>query len=142
VEGLWIWVLGIDFAFVWGLLFFVLNFVPNIGSIVAAVPPILMAFVQFGPGHALMLAVGLLGIEQFIGNFIDPKIQGRALQVSPAVVLVSIIFWTWAWGVPGAFLAMPITIALMMVFSQVESLQPLAILLSRPGNDEVLKRSN
>lgn len=138
VEGIWIWVLGVEFAFVWALLFFVLNFVPNIGSVIAAIPPVLLAFVQYGPVWGLVLAVGLLVIEQFIANYIDPRIQGKVLSISPFVVLLSILFWAWAWGIAGAFIAVPVTITIMIVCSHVPALQPVAILMTRPGNDRIL----
>jgi AI-2 transport protein TqsA len=142
IEGAWVWMLGIDFAFVWALFFFIMNFVPNVGPIVAAIPPIILAFVQFGLFRAVLTAIGLLIIEQIISNLIDPRIQGRALQMSPVVVVVNVLFWTWAWGLAGTFLAVPITIALMVICSYVPGLQPVAILLSRPGNDELLSRGH
>ena len=98
---------------VWALLTFALNYIPNLGSIVAVMPPSLMALVQHGPIRGLITLGGLAVIEQVIGNYVDPRMQGRRLQVSPVVVLVALVFWTWMWGVPVALLAVPMTVTLL-----------------------------
>ncbi len=129
--------MGVDFAPFWGVLFFLLNYLPNIGSIIAGIPPTLLAFVQFGPGKALLVAGGLLAMEQVTGNFLDPRLQGRTLNVSSLVVLLSVILWGWIWGVPGALIAVPLTVTIILACSKVAMLRPIAVLLSggedRPG---------
>ena len=134
VSGLlataWLWLLGVDFAPFWGVLFFLLNYLPNIGSIIAGIPPTVLAFVQLGFGWAVLAAGGLIVMEQFIGNFLDPRLQGRTLNVSSVVVLLSVIFWGWIWGVPGALIAVPLTVTLILVCANTEALRPIAILLS------------
>jgi AI-2 transport protein TqsA len=126
----WLWFMGVDFAPFWGVLFFLLNYLPNIGSIIAGIPPTLLAFVQFGPGWALLVAGGLLAMEQVTGNFLDPRLQGRTLNVSSLVVLLSVILWGWIWGVPGALIAVPLTVTIILVCAKVALLRPIAVLLS------------
>jgi AI-2 transport protein TqsA len=126
----WLWLMGVDFAPFWGVLFFLLNYLPNIGSIIAGIPPTLLAFVQFGPGWALLVAGGLLAMEQVTGNFLDPRLQGRTLNVSSLVVLLSVILWGWIWGVPGALIAVPLTVTIILVCAKVALLRPIAVLLS------------
>jgi predicted PurR-regulated permease PerM len=129
-TGLYTWALGIDFPFIWGTLAFLLNFIPNIGSMMAVVPPTLLAFLQFhGIAHAAITLSGLTAIQLFIGNFLDPRIVGRSVSLSPFVVFVSMVFWGWMWGIVGIFLAVPLTVGLRIVFSHVEPMRPLAVLM-------------
>ncbi len=122
-------VLGVDFALFWGLLSFLLNYIPTIGSFVAAVPGILVALLQLGPQSAFLFAMGYLIVNVIIGSIIDPIVTGRQLRLSPLVVLVSLVFWGWTWGPIGAFLSVPLTITLRMVMERVESLRPIAALM-------------
>ena len=131
VEGLWLWLMGVDLALLWGFLFFLLNYIPNVGSVIAAIPPTLLALVQFGPGWAALVLAGLIALEQVIGNLLHPWLQGRALRMSPLVVLLSVIFWGWAWGVAGAVLAVPLTATIIIVCAHVPALEPVALLFSR-----------
>lgn len=126
----WLWLLGVDFAPFWGVLFFLLNYLPNIGSIIAGIPPTILAFVQLGFGWGLLAAGGLLVMEQIIGNFLDPRLQGRTLNVSSLVVLLSVIFWGWIWGIPGALIAVPLTVTLILICANTAALRPVAVLLS------------
>jgi AI-2 transport protein TqsA len=126
----WLWLTGVDFAPFWGVLFFLLNYLPNVGSIIAGIPPTLLAFVQFGPGWALLVAGGLLAMEQVSGNFLDPHLQGRTLNVSSLVVLLSVILWGWIWGVPGALIAVPLTVTMILICAKFAMLRPIAVLLS------------
>jgi AI-2 transport protein TqsA len=141
VSGLlatvWLWLLGVDFAVFWGVLFFLLNYLPNIGSIIAGIPPTVLAFVQLGFGWGLLAGGGLIVLEQVMGNFLDPRLQGRTLNVSSLVVLLSVIFWGWIWGVPGALIAVPLTVTLILVCANTDALRPVAVLLSEePDVDE------
>ena len=132
-EGVWLWAMGVDFYLLWALLFFVLNYLPNIGSVLACIPPTLMALLQFGAGRGLLVILGLVVLEQILGNYIAPRMQGNALQASPSMLLASLILWSWIWGVSGAILAVPITIAVMTICAHFQPLKPVAILLSRKG---------
>ena len=135
VTGLCVWgalaALGVEFAFAWGLLAFVLNFIPTIGSIVASIPPVLVALVQFAPEiwPAAGAAAALLVIHNLFGNFIAPKIYGDRLNLSPVVILLFLLFWGWLWGVVGALLAVPIAAAIQIALSHVPALAPLAVLM-------------
>lgn len=104
--------LGVDFAAFWGLLAFALNYIPNIGSIIAAIPAIIVALLQLGVESAVALTAVYLVVNVLLGNILDPILVGRQLRLSPIVVLVSLVFWGWTWGVIGAFLSVPLTISL------------------------------
>lgn len=126
----WCFVLGVDLAFVWGLIAFILNFVPTLGSIIAVIPPTLVALVFQGTGKGIATLIGLAVIQVIMGNFIDPRLQGKSLELSPFVALVSIVFWGWVWGIPGAILGVPMTIAIVLVCQEFKSTQGISILLS------------
>jgi predicted PurR-regulated permease PerM len=137
LTGVLCWVMGIDFALLWGLLAFVLNFIPTLGSLVAIVPPVLFALLQYGIGwQAPTLLAGLGLIEIVLGAYVDPKLQGRYLELSALVVLVAITFWGWLWGIPGAFIAVPITAATVLVFKHIPQTEWVARLLTRAEEDE------
>jgi AI-2 transport protein TqsA len=122
---------GLQFAAIWGLLAFVLNYIPFIGSVIAVVPPVLFAIAQFQSWQAAVLVLAGMGAIQFtIGNYIDPRLEGRALAISPLVVVVSIFGWALVWGVPGAFIGVPMTIALITFCEPFERTRRIAHLLS------------
>jgi len=119
IQGVSVWLfslaMGLDFAFVWGLLAFLLNYIPTIGSAVAVIPPVLFSLIQFdGLGRPLAVLAGMALLQLLCGNYADPLIQGKLLALSPVVVLASIVFWGWVWGIPGALLGVPITIGLVI----------------------------
>ena len=122
----------VEFAIIWGILAFLLNFIPNIGSLIATVLPLLIAFIQFGGNitSVLWLAIILVGIQVIIGNFIDPRIVGQRLNLSPLVVLFSLMFWGWLWGIIGMFLAVPFSVIIKIVFENIESLRFISVLMS------------
>ena len=134
LAALWLWLLGVDFAVFWGVLFFLLNYLPNIGSIIAGIPPTVLAFVQLGFGWGLLAAGGLIVMEQVMGNFLDPKLTGRTLNVSSVVVLLSVLLWGWIWGVPGALIAVPVTVTLILICASSVALRPVAVLLSEEAD--------
>lgn len=135
----WLWIFSIDLLIVWALLAFALNFVPTLGSLIAGILPVLYAFVQKDFGTALIVGVGILVIEQVMGNYVDPRVQGRKVSLSPVVVLIVLLFWGWIWGVAGAVLAVPMTIAIAVISAHVPPLRPLAFLL---GNEIDMGESN
>lgn len=128
----WIWcvVMGIDFAFVWGLIAFVLNFFPTIGSIAAVVPPVLFAFAFRDVQTGVLIFIGLAVIQIVLGNFVDPKLQGRALKLSAVVVLLAVLFWGWLWGIGGAIIGVPLTVFVLLFLQEFESTHPIAVFLS------------
>ncbi|MGY6706960.1 MAG: AI-2E family transporter [Rhizobiaceae bacterium] len=128
-------VLGVDFAETLAILSFVLNFIPNIGSIVATLLPGLVALVQFeGWTMPLIVLLSVGGIQFVVGNVIDPMLMGRALHLSSFAIILSLTFWGAIWGIVGMFLAVPIMVIVMIVCSHVPELRPIAILLSRDGS--------
>jgi AI-2 transport protein TqsA len=136
--GLWAWIMGLDFPVLLGLIGFVLNYVPTIGSILAAIPAVLLALIQFGGvGPAIIVATGYLGINVIFGNLLEPQLLGRRLGLSTLVVILSLIFWAWVWGPVGALLAVPLTMVVKIMLENTEDLRWVAVLLDkeapRPG---------
>ena len=125
---------GLDFAALWAVLITLLNFVPYVGSVLGVVFPVLMAVVQFDDlGTLLTLLASLTALQFAIGNFLDPYVMGNSLNLSPFAILVSLALWSELWGVPGAFLAVPITAIVTIVFSEFPGTRPIAVLLSKSG---------
>lgn len=129
--GLWVAILGVDFAVLWGFLAFVLNYIPNFGSILAAIPPVLLATLQEGPGWALLVALGYLAVNIVMGNILEPMLMGRRLGLSPLVVLLSLFFWGWLWGPVGMLLSVPLTMVMKIVMEHTPQLRWVAVLLGR-----------
>ncbi len=128
---------SLEFAAAMGILVFILNYIPNLGSIIATVIVALVGYVQAAePSVALMLFLVAGGIQFLIGNIIDPMLMGRALRLSSFGIIISLAFWGLVWGVPGMFLAVPIMVGVMIVCSHISQLRPIAILLSREGLPE------
>jgi predicted PurR-regulated permease PerM len=121
--------LGVDFALFWGFLAFALNFVPNIGSLIASIPAVLVALLQLGPGTAAALAGIYFAANIFFGNFLEPILIGRHLRLAPIITLASLVFWGWTWGIIGMFLAVPLTITIRIVVENTPALARFAPLL-------------
>jgi len=128
---IWAWValLGIDFAVLWGLVAFAFNYIPNLGSIFAAIPTVLLALLQKGAGVALLVAVGYLVVNFVLGNLIEPNLMGRRLGLSPLVVFISLVFWGWVWGPLGMLLSVPLTMVLKILLENLADFRWVAILL-------------
>jgi predicted PurR-regulated permease PerM len=125
---------GLDFAELWAVLIFVLNFIPNIGSIVATILPSLLALVQFEPlTPFLVIFFGIGATQIVIGNILDPNLMGHRLNISPLVIVLSMLLWGYLWGVPGLFLGVPMMVILMIVLYHFEDTRWVAVLLSRDG---------
>lgn len=125
-----LWIFGIDFALFWGFLTFVLNFIPNVGSIISEIFPVLLAFLQLDSiVTPLIIFAILLGIDTIMGNIVEPKMMASSLNLSPLVVLVALIFWGWLWGITGMIIAVPMTVILKITFENVDELAPLAKLM-------------
>ncbi len=130
--GLWAWLMGLDFPILLGIIGFVLNYVPTIGSILAAIPAILLAIVQFsGLGPAILVGTGYLGINVVFGNLLEPQLLGRRLGLSTLVVILSLIFWAFVWGPIGALLAVPLTMIVKIMLENTEDLKWVAVLLDK-----------
>ena len=127
--GIWVALLGLDFPFLWGVIAFAMNFIPNIGSILASFPPIVLGLVQGGPFLALMVAIAFLTVNMLLGNLLEPQLQGRRLGLSTLVVFLSLMFWGWLLGPVGMLLSVPLTTAARIVFEHVDGLRWAAVLL-------------
>lgn len=132
ITGFSVWIVltmfGLKLAIVFGLLTFILNFIPNIGSIIATCLPLPIAAIQFQDRPVMMVLVVLIpgAIQMTIGNIVEPKIMGQGLKLHPIVILLALSFWGLLWGIVGMFLAVPITAAIRIIFMQFETLKPVA----------------
>lgn len=132
-----LFIFGVDGAFFWSLLIFILNFIPTIGALLSPILPASYALIQYGdPTTALWLFFILGIILGIIGNFLEPKILGKSLNLSTLATFFALIFWGTIWGQTGMFLSIPITVFMMIVFSKFKGTRPLAILLSETGEVE------
>lgn len=122
-------ILDIDYPLLWAVLAFALNFIPNIGSIIAAIVPILLAMVQYGFIQALLVLIGYLVINTIIGNIVEPKLMGKGLGLSTLVVFISLVFWGWIFGPIGMLLSVPLTITLKIALESSDETRWLAVLL-------------
>lgn len=128
-------VFGLDYPALWGLLAFLLNFIPNVGSVIAAIPAVLLAFLQLGTREAVLIMIGYAAINTVIGNLVEPRVMGRGLGLSTLVVFLSLLFWGGVWGAPGMLLAVPMTLLVKILLESNESTRWLAVLLG-PASDE------
>ena len=125
-------IFGVDFAIVFGFFTFILNYIPNIGSIIATALPLIIALFQFDtlwPAFWILIILG--SIQMTLGNFIEPKVMGKGLGLSPLVILFSLFFWGWLWGLPGMILAVPIAAIIKIVTSNIPSMKFISVLISR-----------
>jgi len=135
ISAVLVWIVllifGTELAFMFGLLAFLLNFIPNIGGVLVTVLPIPVLLMEFGLAWKFPVAVGIIGLTQiFIGSFLEPRYLGESMDLHPAAVLIFLMFWGLIWGVPGMFLAVPITAILKIILSKIEATKPLAELLA------------
>ncbi|MFQ5609623.1 MAG: AI-2E family transporter, partial [Woeseiaceae bacterium] len=113
-------IIGLDFPLLWGMLAFLLNYIPTIGSIIAAVPAILLALVQIGPGAALATTIGFVGINITFGNLVEPRMMGYGVGIAPLVVFIGLVFWGWIFGPVGMLLSVPLTMTLKLALESDE----------------------
>jgi len=125
----WLWILGIEFAVLLGLLAFVLNFIPFVGAILMTIPAVILALILTDLQTTLLVALGYLVTNTGIGSILEPRIMGRGLGISTLAVFLSLLFWGWVLGTVGVFLAVPITIALMIALEASPQTRPMAVLL-------------
>jgi len=133
ITGVFIWgwlsILGVDYALLWGLLAFLLNYVPNIGSIIAAVPAVLLALIQLGTLHCLLTAAGFLVVNIVVGSIVEPKFMGEGLGLSTLVVFLSLVFWGWVLGPVGMLLSVPLTMIMKIAFESNEETYWISVML-------------
>ncbi|GBD86766.1 AI-2 transport protein TqsA [bacterium BMS3Abin03] len=125
-----LYIYGIPFAMIWGFLAFVMNYIPNVGSLIATVFPILIGMLEYGLGlTSISLAAVLVIVQQIFGNMIEPKLLGSKMDLSTVFILLSLVFWGWVWGIVGMFLAVPIASVMKILCSNIEPLKPIAIIM-------------
>lgn len=126
--------IGVDAPLFWAFLIFILNFIPTIGSLIATLFPAVFALLQYGEFTPALLVLTIVGaIQLVVGNFVEPKLMGNTLNISPLVVFLTLAIWGVMWGITGMLLSVPITVILIIIMSEFPSTQPLAILLSQKG---------
>lgn len=130
LAGLLCWAAGLDFFILWGILAFALNFIPVIGSLVAGVPPMILALLVAGVPNAILVAGGYLLINNFLGSFVEPMLVGRRFGLSTLVVVVSVMFWGWLWGPLGMLLAVPLTMVLKVILDSSEEFRWIGVAIS------------
>ena len=130
LAGLLCWAAGLDFYILWGIVAFALNYIPVIGSLVAGVPPTILALLVAGLPNAVLVAGGYLLINNFLGNFIEPVLVGRRFGISTLVVVISVMFWGWVWGPLGMLLAVPLTMTLKVVLDGSEEFRWIGVAIS------------
>ncbi|MFC1567576.1 AI-2E family transporter [Pseudomonadota bacterium] len=126
---IWLTILGVDYPILWGIVAFLFNFVPNIGSIIAAVPALLLALVQLGPDVVVYTGVGYIVINLLVGNVIEPRFMGRGVGLSTLVVFVSLVFWGWVLGLVGMLLSVPLTMIVKIALEAKDETRWIAVLL-------------
>lgn len=136
LVSLMLWAFGLDFYLLWGVLAFLLNYIPNIGSIIAAVPAMSLALLQLSPSAAGFIGLGFILINTFMGNVVEPRYLGRGLGLSTLVVFLSLIFWGWLLGTVGMLLSVPLTMVIKIALESSEEGRWFAMMLS---GDEILK---
>lgn len=131
LVGVILWLFGLDLALVFGVLAFLLNFIPSVGSMIATLLPLPVALIQLESTGAVVACVALPGVVQFaIGNVIEPKLMGQGLDLHPVTVLLALIFWGLVWGIAGMLLATPITAVLRIILGRIEATRPIGELLA------------
>ncbi len=133
-------ILGVDYALLWGLLAWFMGYIPSIGFMIALIPPVLMAYAQYGLDTALVVLVGYILINGGVQNFIQPKIMGQGLKISPVVVFIGLFVWGYLLGGIGALLAVPLTLLVLVIMENFEATQPLAVLMRFTGDEKKEER--
>ncbi|MDT8391920.1 MAG: AI-2E family transporter [Lentisphaeria bacterium] len=139
-TGFLVWIMALifrlDYPLLLGVMAFLLNYIPSIGSFMAAIPGVILALVQFGPGRAAWVAVVYTIINVGIGNILEPRIMGRGLGLSPAIILISLVFWGWVLGPIGMLLSVPLTLSIKIGLQTFDETRGLALLLGASAPKE------
>ena len=130
--GTWAYIMGLDFPVLLGLMAFLMNYVPTVGSIIAAIPALLLSLILVGTlPHLLLVALGYVVVNTILGNMLEPHLMGRRLGLSTLVVILSLLFWGWAWGPLGALLSVPLTVVVKIWLENTRDLRWVAVLLDK-----------
>ncbi|TGG90223.1 AI-2E family transporter [Natronospirillum operosum] len=135
VIATWLWFLGVDFAILWGLIAFLMNFIPNVGSLLAAIPAVLLAVLQLGFVDAFVVAMGYVAVNIIFGALIEPRLMGSGLGLSPLVVFLSLSTWGWLFGPVGMFLSIPLTMIVKIALEENRSTRWIAIMLGNARDE-------
>ena len=133
IATIWLTIIGVDYPLLWGFLTFLFNYVPTIGSIIAAVPPTLLALIQLGFFPAFLTLIGYIVINLTIGSFLEPRLMGKGLGISTLVVFLSLIFWGWVFGPIGMVLSVPLTMTIKIALSNFEKTEWVSTLMDDPN---------
>ena len=132
VATIWLSIIGVDYPLLWGFLTFLFNYVPTIGSIIAAVPPTLLALIQMGFFSAFVTGIGYIVINLIVGSFLEPRFMGKGLGISTLLVILSLIFWGWVFGPIGMVLSVPLTMTIKIALSNFEKTEWISTLMDDP----------
>ncbi len=138
LAGFLCWAAGLDFFVLWGIVAFAFNFIPVLGSIIAGVPPFILAYLVDGGASALAVGVGYISINVFLGNFLEPMLMGRRFGLSTLVVIISVLFWGFVWGPVGMLLAVPLTMVLKVMLDNSEELRWMAVAITKEKRHPLL----
>lgn len=138
LAGFLCWAAGLDFYVLWGIVAFALNFIPVLGSIIAGIPPFILAFLVDGGASAVAVGVGYISINFFLGNFLEPMLMGRRFGLSTLVVIISVLFWGFVWGPVGMFLAVPLTMVLKVMLDNSDELRWMAVAITKEKRHPIL----
>lgn len=136
LVAVWLAIIGVDYPLLWGLLAFLLNYIPNIGSFIAAIPALLVAFIQLGVGATMFAGIGYLLINGTIGNVIEPRVMGKGVGLSTLVVFLSLVFWGWVLGAVGMLLSVPLTMCIKIALESNEDTRWIAIMMGSESSAE------
>jgi predicted PurR-regulated permease PerM len=139
-DVVFLWIMGVDYALLWGLLAWFMGYIPSIGFLIALIPPVLMAYAQYGLQTALIVLVGYILINGGVENFYKPKVMGTNLRISPVVVFVGLFIWGYLLGGIGAILAVPMTMLVLIIMENFEGTRSLAILMRYTGEEKKKER--
>jgi len=138
LAGFLCWSARLDFFLLWGILAFALNFIPVLGSIIAGVPPLILALLVHGGPSAMAIAIGFISINVFLGNFLEPMLMGRRFGLSTLVVIVSVLFWGYVWGPVGMLLGVPLTMVLKVMLDNSDEFRWLSVAITKEKRRAIL----
>jgi AI-2 transport protein TqsA len=139
-DAILLWFLGVDYALLWGLLAWFMGYIPSIGFLIALVPPVLLAYAQYGLQTAVVVLIGYIVINGGVQNFYQPKVMGDRLKISPVIVFIGLFVWGYMLGGIGAILAVPMTLLLLIIMENFEGTRSLAILMRYTGEEKKEER--
>ena len=138
LAGFLCWAAGLDFFVLWGIVAFTMNFIPVLGSIIAGIPPVILAFLVNDAASALAVGIGYISINIFLGNFLEPMLMGRRFGLSTLVVIISVLFWGWIWGPVGMLLAVPLTMVVKVMLENSNELRWISVAITKEKRRRIL----